>query len=172
MKRTRLISIILVLLVSSCNINSEKHKAEAIDLAMRENFESFINNAWNKKNMDSLRSISITNYNRQLNGINVAENLNELEANMNIYFQGFPDLKVSILDTAIKNNRLFAQWTFEGTNTGVFGETPATGKHVIVSGFSELTFDDEGKISQEKVYYNELQLLQQLGYTLNEPIVE
>ena len=172
MKRLRLLSILLVLLVSSCNWNTGKQKADTIDMTMRKNFESFINNAWNKKDMDSLRSISITNYNRELNGINVAENLNELEANMNIYFQGFPDLKVSILDTTIKNNQLFAQWTFEGTNTGVFGETAATGKHVVVSGFSELTFDNQGKISEEKIYYNELQLLQQLGYTLNEPIVE
>jgi len=172
MKRKGVLCVLLLIMIFNCkegNINTIEIEREK---TIASNFNSFIENAWNNKNMDSLRSVSDKEYVRQLNGINVAENLNELEANMNIYFNGFPDLKVTILNKTIKNNQLFAQWSFEATNTGVFGEAPATGKHVVVSGYSELTFDDQSKIMQEKIYYNELQFLQQLGYTLNEPILE
>ncbi len=172
MKRLGLLSVLLLLMVFTCKKGNDNAMESKQEKAIASSFGSFIEYAWNNKNMDSLRSVSATNYTRQLNGINVAENLNELEANMNIYFKGFPDLKVSILHKTAKNNQLFAQWSFEGTNTGIFGEAPATGKHVVVSGYTELTFDDQAKIMQEKIFYNELQFLQQLGYTLNEPIVD
>lgn len=122
--------------------------------------------------MDTLKKISAENYSRNLNGIEMAVNQSEMQANMNIYFKGFPDMKVSVEEQTIKGNRLFAKWTFTGTNTGVFGESPATGKKVNVSGHSELTFDQEGKIVREDIYYNELELLQQLGYTLNKPLMD
>ncbi|MCP4976412.1 MAG: ester cyclase [Maribacter sp.] len=172
MKRKGLLSVLLLLMVFTCKKGHDNALKSNQEKALGSNFNSFIEYAWNNKNMDSLRSVASTNYIRQLNGINVAENLNELEANMSIYFNGFPDLKVTILHKTIKNNQLFAQWGFEGTNTGVFGEAPATGKHVVVSGYTEVTFDDQAKIIQEKIFYNELQFLQQLGYSLNEPIVE
>jgi len=172
MKRMGLLSILLLVLVLTCKQGHNDELKTQQDLAIPANFNSFIENAWNNKNMDSLRSVSVENFIRHLNGIQVASNQNEMEAFMNIFFNGFPDLKVSIEHSTIKDNQLFARWTFKGTNTGIFGEAPATGKGIVVSGYSELSFDTEGKIIQEDVYYNELQLLQQLGYTLNEPIMD
>ncbi|EAR01683.1 ester cyclase [Maribacter sp. HTCC2170] len=172
MKRASALFFLITVLAFSCQSNQETQQIEKKNALILKNFKSFIENAWNKKNIDSLKTVSAPGYTRQLNGINVAGNINELEANMNIYFNGFPNLEISIMNTVAKDNQLFVQWTFEGTNTGVFGETPATGKHAVVSGYSELTFDDMGKISHEKIYYNELQLLQQLGYNLVEPVVE
>jgi len=172
MKRLGLLSIILLVLVLTCKSVHNDELKIIQEQAITTNFNSFVENAWNFKNMDSLRSVSVDTMIRHLNGIQVASNQNEMEANMNIFFKGFPDLKVSILNSTIKDNQLFAHWTFKGTNTGIFGEAPATGKSIIVSGYSELSFNTEGKIIQEDVYYNELQLLQQLGYTLNPPVVD
>ena len=64
------------------------------------------------------------------------------------------------------------KWHSTGTNTGRFGELPATGKKVKIEGLSHLYFNEDGKMYQEDVFYNELNLLQQLGYSLNPPIVE
>ncbi len=172
MKRMGLLSVILLVVVLTCKQGHNDEMKTNQEQAITTNFNSFIENAWNYKNMDSLRSVSVEYFIRHLNGIQVASNQNEMEANMNIFFNGFPDLKVSIENSTIKDNQLFTHWTFKGTNTGIFGEAPATGKSIIVSGYSELSFDAEGKITQEDVYYNELQLLQQLGYTLNPPIVD
>lgn len=135
-------------------------------------FESYVESVWNDQNMDTLKKISSEKYSRNLNGIEIAVNQSEMEAYLNIYFKGFPDVKVTVENQAVNGNRLFAKWTFTGTNTGVFGESAATGKKVNVSGYSELTFDQEGKIIHEDCYYNELELLQQLGYTLNPPVLK
>ena len=47
------------------------------------------------------------------------------------------------------------------------GHTP--GKKVKINGLSHLYFDDAGKLYREDVYFNELDLLQQLGYSLQPP---
>jgi steroid delta-isomerase-like uncharacterized protein len=172
MKRMGLLSVFLLVIILTCKQGHNDETKTKQEQTIRTNFDSFVENAWNNKNMDSLRAVSVENFNRHLNGIQVASNQNEMEANMNIFFNGFPDLKVSIENSTIKDNQLFAHWTFKGTNTGIFGEAPATGKSIIVSGYSELSFDTQGKIIREDVYYNELQLLQQLGYTLNPPNVD
>ena len=172
MKRMGLLSVLLLVMVLTCKQGHNDEMKTNQEQAITTNFNSFVENAWNYKNMDSLKSVSVENFIRHLNGIQVASNQNEMAANMNIFFNGFPDLNISIENSTIKDNQLFAHWTFKGTNTGIFGEAPATGKSIIVSGYSELSFDTEGKIIREDVYYNELQLLQQLGYTLNPPVVD
>lgn len=77
MKRMGLLSIALVLMITNCNEPNGEQKANMRVRAIAANFNSFIENAWNQKNMDSLRSISTENYIRHLNGIEVATNQNE-----------------------------------------------------------------------------------------------
>ena len=112
------------------------------------------------------------NYVRKMNNVTVATNREELKASMNVFFTGFPDLQLANPDRYIFENDAFVYWTFTGTNTGVFGEVPATGKKAEVSGLSHLHFNDDGKLLSEDVYYNELELLQQLGYVLAAPNLE
>lgn len=72
----------------------------------------------------------------------------------------------------VKGDRIVVLWTFSGTNTAPFrtplGAVPATGNKVQFSGVA-IDRVDEGKIVEEWVYYNVLQVLQQLGFTLNPP---
>jgi steroid delta-isomerase-like uncharacterized protein len=106
---------------------------------------------------------------RNLNGITVANGPAELEAYIKNYIRAFPTLKIKI-DTMIQKDRqVITTWTFQGTNTGEFAEYLPTGKMAKVSGVSLFRFNKEGKITREDTYYNELYLLQQLGYTLNPP---
>lgn len=157
------------MLVISCN-NQQTDKKFIQDIIITNN-NTFVEYCWNKRDFSKLSSIATENLIRNLNGIKVATNQKEMAANMNVFFIGFPDLKVTLNNTYIINNLVFTDWTFIGTNTGEFGETPATGKKVKVSGFSIVYFNSEGKMYQEDIYYNELEFLQQLGYTLNPPIV-
>ncbi|MEX0289820.1 MAG: ester cyclase [Flavobacteriaceae bacterium] len=171
---------LVVLMVIFFSFSCRDHKGgKNGDLAMhsyeqllKENFHSFIEHAWNKANMDSLRNVLDENYTKHLNGIQIVDNLNEMEANMHVYFQGFPDGKVAIENMKISNNNLFVQWVYRGTNTGIFGEFPPTGKKVMVGGHTTIQFNSAGKMIKEDVYFNELELLQQLGYTLNPPVLE
>lgn len=139
---------------------------------LKATYNNFIENAWNNGNMDSLRAVSATNYIKHLNGIQIAANQSEMEANMHMYFTGFPDGRVSVKNIEVNNDQLYANWVYTATNTGIFGEFPATGKKISIHGFTKIRFNEIGKMAREEVYFNELELLQQLGYTLNPPVVE
>ncbi len=138
---------------------------------MKQNFNRFIESL-NNKDMIAFRQVSIENFIRNLNGITVARHQNEMEANIHVFINGFPDAKVITGDVTTSDDILFAQWTLSGTNTGIFGDFPPTGKKVRVSGCSSVQFNEQGKMIREDVYYNELELLQQLGYTLNPPVLK
>ncbi|MBJ2175574.1 ester cyclase [Aureibaculum sp. A20] len=112
------------------------------------------------------------NFIRNMNGIEMVSNINEHKANMHIFHTGFPDMNFTFPSQFIKDNEAFIVWIFTGTHTGIFGEINATGMKIKVNGISHLYLDKEGKIYREDVFYNELDLLQQLGFTLNPPITE
>ena len=127
---------------------------------------------WNQKDLSIIDSLFAENATRTVNNIKIANNRAELLAGMKIYFTGFPDLILVKHNSFNKNNQTFYDWTLSGTNTGVNGEMKATGKKVKFGGFTHVIFNSEGKILHVEVYYNELEFLQLLGYTLAPPIVE
>ena len=170
MKGQTIIFVMLLLFITSCN-NQKIAQAEK-EKTIEKNIKILVEDCWNKKDLTSLHSITTEDVIRKVNGLTVSSSRNELEASMTIYFIGFPDLVITNSNIYIKDNLEFIDFTFSGTNTGVFSGTPATGKKVKVSGFSILHYNDEGKMYLENVRYNELDLLQQLGYTLNPPILE
>jgi len=67
----------------------------------------------------------------------------------------------------IFDNTQFTHWEMTGTNTGEFAGSPATGKKVKITGLSRIHFNGDGKVDEENVFYNELDLMKQLGKTLN-----
>ena len=95
-----------------------------------------------------------------------------MQAHMGQYFDAFPDLHLKLKNFHILDNVVFTDWTCTGTHTGKFGQTAATGKKVKINGFSQLYFNEEGDMFGEEVVFNELDLLQQLGYTMNLPILK
>jgi len=86
--------------------------------------------------------------------------------------RALPDLHMTIDDMIVKGDRTVTVWTLSGTNTGPLhthlGDMPATGNKVHFSGVAIDRFD-EGKIVEEWVYFNVLQLMQQLGFTIVPP---
>ncbi|MCW5517006.1 ester cyclase [Muriicola sp. Z0-33] len=176
MKTTYLAIVLLVALFISCKEWSGA-KNEAIaeishEELLRNTYDNFVEYAWNNSNMDSLTILMEENFVKYHNGIQIAENKSEMEANMNIYFKGFPDGRLSVDNVQVKGDNLFAQWVYMGTNTGMFGEFAPTGKKVKIHGYTHIEFNAVGKMIKEAVYFNELELLQQLGYTLNPPVLE
>jgi len=155
----------------SCLINTDE-EALIKESMMKVNLSIYVDSCWNSKNISLLESISSENFIRNMNGIQVANNQTEIRAHMEVFFRAFPDMKLSINNLYAKDDHLFSYWTFTGTNSGVFGEGTATGKKVKIIGSSILYFDKNRKMVQEDVYFNELDLVQQLGFTLNPPILE
>lgn len=86
--------------------------------------------------------------------------------------KAFPDLQATIDETIVKGDRIIWIWTFRGTNTGPLhtpmGDLPPTDKKVKFSGVA-IDRVENGKVVEEWVYFNVLDLLQQLGFTLAPP---
>jgi predicted ester cyclase len=163
--------LILLVVITACKTENKSAKLSMND-KLSHNLNVFIDSCWNDQNVSKLNELVANNFVRMLNGINVAGNENEMAAHMNVFFTGFPDLKIEYSDAYIEGNNIFMNWECTGSNTGVFGEMRATGKKVKIQGLSHLYFTEEGKLYKEDVYYNELDMLQQLGYTLTSPVLE
>ena len=162
--------IILMVFLSGCRSeeskeSSESHSHERLVL-------EYVDSGWNARDTPELSNILSENFVRNLNGLQVVQGVMEMQAYIQNYLNAFPNLKITVEQIVKSDKQVVAVWIFEGTNTGEFGEFTPTGKKARVSGISLFTFAADGKISQEDTFYNELYLLQQLGYTLKPPNLE
>lgn len=119
--------------------------------------------AWNEGDLAGLDDFVDVNMVRQApaSGGAGANNLAELKQVITNFRTAFPDCKITIDEIFFQSDRSFSRWTFEGTNTGP-GNFPPTGKAVKFSGasFSRI---QEGKLTEEIVYYDALDMMVQLG---------
>jgi steroid delta-isomerase-like uncharacterized protein len=86
--------------------------------------------------------------------------------------KALPDLNAAIDEMIVKGDKIVWRWTFTGTQSGLFhtpmGDLPPTGRKVKFSGVA-IDRLDKGKIVEEWVYFNVLNFLFQLGFTVNPP---
>ena len=166
MIRILLIASIFLLSLNSCSDKGSSIEKEEMN---KNTVINFVSGIWNEKDLSQLDHFFSHEFIRRVNNVEIASNKEELTANIQVYLTGFPDLNLMIDEISPFRDQVIMHWTITGTNTGVFGEFPATGKKIKVSGLSHLSFDQAGKISHEDIFYNELSLLQQLGYSLTPP---
>jgi steroid delta-isomerase-like uncharacterized protein len=100
------------------------------------------------------------------------QGLDALKAYYSNTHEALPDLKATIDETMVDGDKIILVWTFTGTHSGVFrtplGEIPPTGKEVKFSGVA-IDRLVEGKVVEEWVYFNVLDFLFQLGFSLAPP---
>lgn len=161
--------VFFFLLLGACG-PAEPNKE--IEEQNKKTIEAYVDTIWNKKELDSLGVYFSSKFIRKVNNIDLAVNNAELTANLNILFTSFPDLQMDIEYITAIEDTVFMNWTITATNMGEFSDDPATGKKVKVSGITRIDLNEEGKIIYENIYYNELSLMQQLGYTLSMPKME
>jgi steroid delta-isomerase-like uncharacterized protein len=84
----------------------------------------------------------------------------------------FPDFKMTITDFFVKDDKIVSYWTVDSTNSGPLmtpaGELPPTNRKVHLSGIA-VSRIVEGKIKEDAGYFNMLDMMQQLGFTLCPP---
>ena len=78
------------------------------------------------------------------------------------YITGFSDVVFTIKDVFGQGDKLVKHWNFKGTHTGVFFGIPATGKKVDIDGVTLVRMSD-GKIAEERDFFDNLEFSQQLG---------
>jgi steroid delta-isomerase-like uncharacterized protein len=124
---------------------------------------------WNGGKLNDLDAIVAPNYKRHGTGP-ATEDLASFKRTVIDFRTAFPDMHVTIDDAYYVKDRAFYMWTFTGTNTGANADAqPPTGKSTKVSGMSAIRYEG-GKIADEALYYDQLDLNQQLGYILTSPV--
>ena len=164
--------LFLFLLLFSCADQSSEPKPGDAEGRHVQMLGEFMESVWNQKDLSAIDKFFNNSFTRRVNSVNLASSRSELAANLQVYFTGFPDLKIQGENMVSNGNQVYMSWTLTGTNTGVYGELQPTGKKIRISGITRFEFDESGKIVHEDVFYNELSLLQQMGHTLNPPVLE
>ena len=118
---------------------------------------------WNNNDQEQMKAISVPNLIRNANGKREVNNQDEYAAMMTSFFTGFPDFKIVLEDSEIKDNKAIITWRSLGTNTGEFLGNAPTNKKVNVLGMSVWTFNEDGKAVQEDAFYDNQTLFNQLG---------
>jgi ketosteroid isomerase-like protein len=101
----------------------------------------------------------------------IAEGREEIASYFALYFEGFPDIKLTPHDEVVCGDLVMFEWIVTSTHTGPFllptGEIiEATGRRVALRGCDIRTMDN-GLIASQQVYYDQLEMLTQLGIPLN-----
>src|SRR5688572_10439213 len=92
------------------------------------------------------RDLSVDNFREMVGGLLLA----------------FPDLHFTIDEQFNAGESFATRWTARGTNTGPFGEMPATGKSIEIEG---LIIDKvlDGKVATRWELWDQMAMMQQLG---------
>ena len=77
----------------------------------------------------------------------------------------FPDLHLEFGRTEAAGDRIITDWTLTGTHAGPLGEIEPTGRRISISGTSVSTVRG-GRIVEDRVFYDALNLYLQLGFEL------
>jgi steroid delta-isomerase-like uncharacterized protein len=82
------------------------------------------------------------------------------------WLRAFPDAKLTVQDTVVEGNAAAVQMTFDGTHTdtlaGPEGDIPATNRH-LTGRASEFVRVEGGKIVEEHLYFDQVEVMTQLG---------
>ena len=123
--------------------------------------------AWSGADLGGLDAAMTADVKRQSPGGLSSDGLDALKKVMTDLRTSYPDTKVVLDENYHMQDRSFHLWTFTGTNTGPGAALP-TGKSVKLTGATFMRYQD-GKIAEERVYFDALDWQLQLGYTLTPP---
>lgn len=170
-----LFCIVLILLVACRDNKTIENKNRSTstnsNLSILKNVTKDYLNAWSEYDTLLQQSITIQKVIRNVNGENVSYNQHELFKSMHFWYRAMPDIKIIDKEITVIENRTYVNWVSTGTNTGMFGDIPPTGKVGQANGISILTFNDAGKIVHEITYFDMLSLMEELGYTMSSPVM-
>ena len=82
-------------------------------------------------------------------------------------FAGFPDITIEFTTEVVEGDHSAVEWVFRGTHTGTLEggpqPIPATGKTVEIRGACILRLNPDGKVAEDRQYYDLAGFMEQLG---------
>jgi len=168
MKRLDLIITITVfslMVLNSCSI-------EEVDVSneLKPKIEKYVS-YWNTGNFEDIENVLHKDFElRMTPKFSPEKGIVRFQESITYWRRAYPDFYIKLDEILYTNDAAAARWTITATNTGA-GNHPPTGKNIKVSGISIIHFVD-GKIKDEWIASNNLDWLQQLGYTIVAPEFE
>lgn len=116
----------------------------------------------NGRDRDAYRALLKDEYKAEVHGRTAATSADEEAADLERYWGGFSDGR--ILEDAItaSGGSVTLRYRLVGTNDGVMGGRPATGRKVEISGCTILEVED-GRVARTFRYVDSLGMMLQLG---------
>ena len=135
------------------------------DLKLSENVKTY-QEAWSQffdeRNMESINDQYFT---EDVTVVIPGDNIIGIEGTKNYYgnfLTGFSDAEFTFVDIFGQGDKLVKHWNFRGTHDGDFFGIPPTGKSLNLYGTTLILMED-GKIKQEQDFFDNLDMLTQLG---------
>ena len=135
------------------------------DLKLSENVKTY-QEAWSQffdeRNMEIINDQYFT---EDVTVVIPGDNIIGIEGTKNYYgnfLTGFSDAEFTFVDIFGQGDKLVKHWNFKGTHDGDFFGIPPTGKSLNLYGTTLLLMED-GKIKQEQDFFDNLDMLTQLG---------
>ena len=151
------------------NATSEAEiKQKALEEKMMASGKAYVA-AFESGDVSSLKEIMVPDFVSMQNGKQRAKNLEEIAQIITVNKTGSPDHKLSYEMLELSGNKTYTKYIYKGTNTGMLGDMPPTGKSFEVSGLNVVTYNDDGKMVSEENYIDRIGYMQSLGFTLTPP---
>jgi steroid delta-isomerase-like uncharacterized protein len=121
---------------------------------------------WNGGNVDLVDAFYAEKCVRHIADVGDANGPEGVKKFVKWVYTVYPDFKVTFDKRFELKDRIIAHWTATGTNDGPLNENmAATGKKVTFTGLA-MSVIENGKITEEWTYYNQLFVYTQMGYEL------
>ncbi len=161
------LSLIIILLLSifiynGCQQQEERTYTDAeLQTIMDSNTQLW--NGGDIELVDSLYAEGCVRHNADVMDSNEPEGVKKF---VEWVYTAYPDFKVDFKEPLKLKDRIVVQWIATGTNDGPLSENMLpTGKKVSFTGIA-MSIIENGKITEEWAYYNQLVVYTQMGYEL------
>ncbi|OGU51898.1 MAG: hypothetical protein A2315_06400 [Ignavibacteria bacterium RIFOXYB2_FULL_35_12] len=125
---------------------------------------------WKTGNVDELDAIIDPSFMRHADAGSSAKSLDELKKVITEFKNTFSDVKLVSEEEIFTENKFAGRWSFTGKTTGS-GERSSNGKSVSQWGINIIHFKD-GKIIEEWDGFDNVPMLEQLGFVMTPPATE
>lgn len=160
-------SLVILLLFSTFIYNGCQQQEERTYTDVQ--FQSFMDDSrqlWTGGNVDLVDSLYAEGSVRHNADAGDSNGPEEIKKFVEWVYTAYPDFKVTFNESFKLKDRAVIYWTATGTNNGPLNENmPPTGVKISFSGIS-MSKIENGKITEEWAYYNQLPLYNQMGYEL------
>lgn len=165
MKKLLVLSSLLLLTVFFCNSCQQQEERTYTDADAQKNHDYAVK-LWNGGDIAFVDSLYAEDCSYNSADVFEAKGSEKIKEFVKWVYSVYPDFAVTLDEPMMLTDRLAYKFKASGTNKGPLGENmPPTGKKMSFNGVS-ITKIENGKVIEERVYYNQVPLYKQLGYKL------